>query len=136
MSSAPSQFPRILGVAVLAAACLFSSTLPAQAPQHIVSPADLQQATVDASQQRQKNIETIDRFFSSGQARHALETAHINPQEVKKATASLSDQDLAQLAARATKAQADFAAGNVDNRGLLIIILCIAALILIIVAVH
>ena len=35
----------------------------------------------------------------------------MNPQEVKKAVAGLSDEELAQLASRAQKAQADFAAG-------------------------
>ena len=34
------------------------------------------------------------------------------------------------------KAQTDFAAGNIDDHDLLIILVCIAALILIIVAVH
>jgi hypothetical protein len=43
---------------------------------------------------------------------------------------------VAQLAARAQKAQADFAAGSISDRDLIIILVCIAALILIIVAVR
>ena len=42
----------------------------------------------------------------------------------------------AQLASRAEKAQADFAAGNLSDRDLLIIVLAVAALVLIIVAVR
>jgi len=60
----------------------------------------------------------------------------MNPEQVKHAVAGLSDDELAQLASRAQNAQADFAAGAIDNHDLLIILVCIAALILIIVAVH
>jgi hypothetical protein len=55
---------------------------------------------------------------------------------VKKAVASLSDAELAQLASRTQKAQADFAAGRLSDRDLIIILIAIAALILIIVAVR
>lgn len=125
---------------VLAAASLAAFTVPkaafAQDSQHLVSPSDLQKATVDASQSRQQNIDTLNGFFSSDQAQKALQSAHMNPQEVKQAVAGLSDQELAQLASRAQKAQNDFAAGNMSNYDLLIILICIAALILIIVAVR
>jgi Flp pilus assembly protein TadB len=122
--------------AVLVAAFAVPQSLIAQASQHLVSPADLQKAAADASQARQQNIDTLNRFLSSDRAQKAMESAHINPQQVKNAVSGLSDEELAQLAARAQKAQADFAAGNIDNRDLLIILVCIAALILIIVAVH
>lgn len=125
---------------VLAAASLAAFTVPkaalAQDSQHLVSPSDLQKATVDASQSRQQNIDTLNGFFSSDQAQKALQSAHMNPQEVKQAVAGLSDQELAQLASRAQKAQNDFAAGNMSNYDLLIVLICIAALILIIVAVR
>ena len=124
----------------LAIASIAAFTVPkgvaAQETQHLVSPSDLQKATVDASQSRQQNIDTLNGFFSSGQAQKALQSAHMNPQEVKQAVAGLSDQDLAQLASRAQKAQNDFAAGTMSNYDLLIILVCIAALILIIVAVR
>jgi hypothetical protein len=108
----------------------------AQSAQHVVSPSDLDKAAVDASQAREKNIQTLNQFLSSDQAQKALESASIDPQQVKKAVAGLSDEELAQLVARADKAQSDFAAGSMDNRDLLIILVAIAALILIIVAVR
>jgi hypothetical protein len=106
------------------------------AQTHIVSPADLQQAAVAATQTRQQNIETIQQFLSSKDAQKALKTAHLDPQRVKEAVSGLSDQELAQLAARASRAQADFAAGRLSDRDLIIILVAIAALILIIVAVR
>jgi CHASE3 domain sensor protein len=106
------------------------------AAEQLVSPAELQKAALAVTQARQHNIDTIQQFLSSDRAQKALKTAHVNLQQVKNAIPSLSDQELAQLAARASKAQADFAAGRMNDRDLIIILICIAALILIIVAVR
>jgi Flp pilus assembly protein TadB len=131
-----TQFSRALTAAVLAAAFTVPPTLLAQAPDHLVSPSALQQAAINASRARQQNADTLQNFLSSPEAQKALESARMNPQEVNKAVSGLSDHELAQLAQRANKAQSDFAAGDIDNRDLLIILVAIAALILIIVAVR
>ena len=112
----------------------FPSNLAAQA--HVVSPADLQKETMAASQVRQRNLQTVTQFLSSPRAQKALRSAHMDPTQVKTAVSTLSDQELAQLASRSARAQADFAAGRIDDRDLLIILVAIAALILIIVAVR
>ena len=106
------------------------------AQAHVVGSTDLQQATVAATQARQKNLETVSRFVSSPAAEKALRSAHMNPAQVKTAVSALTDQELAKLAARADKAQKDFAAGTLTDRDLIIILVAIAALILIIVAVR
>lgn len=136
MSIYSKQFIRAMSTAALVALFPVSQTMFAQTTNHIVSPSDLQKATVDASHQRQQNIDALHSFFSSAQAQQAMQNAHVNPQEVRQAVSGLSDTELAQLASRANKAQSDFAAGNIDNHDLLIILVAIAALILIIVAVH
>src|SRR5579883_136480 len=69
-------------------------------------------------------------------AEKALKAAHIDGQQVKNAVSRLSDDELAQLAKRAEKAQKDFAAGTLSDRDLIIILLAVVALILIIVAVR
>jgi hypothetical protein len=125
---------RILMAGMLIVLYAFPSNLAAQA--HVVSPADLQQETMAASQARQRNLQTVTQFLSSQRAQKALRSAHMDPTQVKTAVSSLSDQELAQLASRSTKAQADFAAGRIDDRDLLLILVAIAALILIIVAVR
>lgn len=106
------------------------------AQSHIVSAGDLQKAAVAATQARQQNIETIQRFLSSATAQKALKSAHMDPQRVEQAVSGLSDQELAQLASRARRAQADFVAGTLSDRDLIIILIAVAALILIIVAVR
>ena len=135
MHSARFKVIRALTAAVLAGFAVPQSVV-AQAVDHLVSPSDLQRAAVGASQQRQQNLDTLRAFLSSDKATKAMKSAHMNPQQVTEAVGSLNDEELAQLATRADTAQNDFAAGNLDNRELLIILVAVAALILIIVAVH
>jgi hypothetical protein len=132
----PKQLLRAFTACVLVWIFAIPQNLYAQAAEHVVSSAELRKAAVDASRVRQQNLETLKEFFSSEKARQALKSAHTDPEQVKNAVASLSDAELAQLAARVHKTQADFAAGNLTDRDLIIILIAIAALILIIVAVH
>ncbi len=106
------------------------------AQSHVVSPADLQKELVTASQARQQNLDAVQQFLSTPTAEKAMKSAQIDPQQVKTAVSTLDDQELAQIAARANRAQADFAAGALGERDLIWIILAIAVLILIIVAVR
>ena len=120
-------------------ACLFIVffTIPPDitAQEHVVSPLDLQKEAVQATQTRQHNLETLQQFFSTPAAEKALKSAKMDPQQVKTAVATLSDDDLAQLSSRAEKAQADFAAGSMSDKDLLLILIVIALIIVIIVAV-
>lgn len=113
-------------------------TIPqnALAQNHVVSPSDLQKDIAAASASREKAVAQLESFFSSPQAQRVLKTSHVTYQQVDSAVQQLSSDDLARLSARAETAQKDFAAGNISNRDLLIIIVAILALILIIVAVH
>jgi hypothetical protein len=130
------QCVRALTAGLLVTILTIPQGLFAQVAEHVVSPADLQKAAVNASQARQQNLDTLKNFFSSEQAERALKAAHTDPEQVKKAVASLGDDELARLASRAQKVQADFAAGTLSDRDLIIILVAIAALILIIVAVR
>lgn len=128
------QSVRMVIALVLVTLFLVPTDLMAQS--HVVSPADLHKSVTDASQTRQQNLTTVRQFLSSPVAEKALASAKIDPQQVQTAVSTLDDQELAQLAARADKAQADFAAGTLSERDLLLIVLAIAVLVLIIVAVR
>src|ERR1700745_2619308 len=106
----------------------------AVAQDHVVSPAQIQKDVAGASAEQQQNAGKLERFLSSKEAQQAMKNAHINEHAGKKARKELSDEDLAQLSARAEKAQREFAAGTLSDRDLLIILVAIAAIILIIVA--
>jgi hypothetical protein len=133
MQSERSRFIRAIMTAVFATAITAPIALAAPAPQHLVTPGQLQNSTVSASQARQRNIQEIRQFLSTPQAQKAFQRAHANPEEVKKAVSGLSDQELAQLSQRATKAQRDFAAGAMSNEALIIIVLGVILLIVIII---
>jgi hypothetical protein len=124
-----------MAVATLLVA-LFIVPTDALAQSHVVSPADLQIATAAASRARQHNLDSIQRLLATPTAEKALKSAKVDTQQVKTAVSTLNDQELAQLATRADKAQADFYAGNLSERDLILIILGIAVLVLIIVAVR
>lgn len=130
------QLSRIATALVLAAVFALPQNLLAEDASHVVSPSDLQQAAVQASSVRQQNVEKVREFFSSEKADKALRSAHMNPEQVKNAVATLDDAELAQLASRVNKAQTDFAAGTLSDRDLIIILVAVAILILIIVAVR
>jgi len=128
------RFARVLTACVLVTFFLLPSEALAQS--HVVSPADLQKEMVKSTQARQHNLDTVRQFLSTPRAEKALKSAKMDPVQVKTAVSSLNDEDLAQLAVRADKAQADFAAGVLSDRDLILILLAIAALVLIIVAVR
>ncbi len=106
------------------------------AQQHVINSLEMQQRLTATSQARAQNIQTLQNVLSSEKAQKALRGANMDPARVKTAVASLSDAELAQLAARANTAQADFAAGTLSDRDLLLIVVGIAVIVLIIVAVR
>jgi hypothetical protein len=91
---------------------------------------------IAATTTRQHNLETIKGLLSSPEAEKVLAVTGISPAQVTTAVSALDDQELSRLAARAETAQADFAAGRISDRDLLLIVVGIAVLILIIVAVR
>jgi hypothetical protein len=127
------QFLRVLSAVLL---ITVAASVAMAAETHVVSGADLQKEMVAASQARQHNLESVQHFVSSEMAQKALKSAKIDPEQVKTAISTLSAEELAQLASQTEKAQADFAAGTLSDRDLIIILLAIAALVLIIVAVR
>jgi hypothetical protein len=134
MHSLMRQFVRVATASTLA--IVFMIPQDSLAQSHVVSLGELQGAAVAATQARERNIETLRAFVSSPVAEKALKSAHIDAQQVKNSVSRLNDQELAQLASRASKAQADFAAGRLSDRDLIIILIAVVALILIIVAVR
>ncbi|HWY05966.1 MAG TPA: hypothetical protein VNY24_03850 [Candidatus Acidoferrales bacterium] len=131
-----SLFSAVGPVLVLLLGLILASPGAAFAQDHVVSPGEIQKDAAGASAARQQHVQQLDGFLSSKEAQQALKSAHMDGQEVKTAVQQLDDEDLARLSARAEKAQREFAAGNISDRDLLIILVAVAALILIIVAVR
>src|SRR5215470_4014462 len=126
-----------LSVSLLGLAALFvAAEVPARAqdPQHVVSLSDLNKDASRPAQTRHANEEAVRTLLSSDQGQKALQSAKLDYQKVDKAVGQLSDEDLAKLAERSRKAQADFAAGRISDRDLLWIILIAIGIIVLAVA--
>jgi malic enzyme len=106
------------------------------AQDHVVSSSEVAKDLQAAADHRKEQVAKVDGFLGTSEAKKALAEAHIDYQQVHAAVQSLSDEDLARIAARADQAQKDFAAGDLSDRDLLIILVAVALLILIIVAVR
>jgi len=104
-----------------------------KADEHIVSPSDLHKAIQDRSDSRQANLNQVDNFFSSSEAQQALRQAKLDPQQVRTAISSLSDEDLARLAAKTTQAQKDFAAGALTHRQVTYVIIAVTLVVIILI---
>ena len=124
--------------AVVPSALMLLMSVPGEAfaatpgQDHLVSPQAMQKQMADSAAARQKNIEAVTNFLSSPVAESAMRDAHYNPQQVKNAVPSLSDQELASLAARSKDAQQKFAAGALTKPELALIVIAFVVLIVVI----
>jgi hypothetical protein len=104
--------------------------LPAE---HVVSPEELQKELQTAAKNREANAARLQKFLSSELARTAVAAVKLNPQKVQKAVAALSDEELARLAAQASRIESDFAAGRLTTTQVTYIIL--GAILIIVIAI-
>ena len=123
-----------LSILLLASVFLVPRHALAQPPNHIVSSADLQRDVASASAVRQQNIKEVESFLATPGARQALQSAHVDYNQVQDAVPQLSNQELAHLAQVSQNAQNQFAAGSLSDRDLIFILIGVAVIILIVVA--
>ena len=121
---------------ICSAGFLFQAPGVTAAQKHVVSTAEIQQAARSAAQARQNNIARVEDFFSSRQAQKALKSAHLDTVQIKQAVPTLSDQELAQLASKADKAQKNFAAGALTNQQITYILIALGTAIVVLIATH
>jgi hypothetical protein len=123
---------------LLAANLAFAGMVPARAQQkdHAVSSGQLRKDLQKAAATRQTNEVAVREMFASDAARQTLKSAGIDYKQVDSAISQVSDEDLARMAQRAQQVNKDFAAGRLDDRDLLIVLLVAVAIVLIVVAVR
>jgi hypothetical protein len=108
----------------------------ALAEDHLVSPEAARERLLDAAAGRDRSLATLDAALSTPQAAQAAARLGADTRELRAALPTLSDAEVADLAARAEALQADPVAGlDEDIRTLLIIFLIVAIVILVLQAV-
>jgi hypothetical protein len=111
-----------------------TTTSQANAGQdHVVSSQALDQQLTTNSATRQQNVETLQKLMETPTAQKAMHDAKVNPEQVKSAIPTLSNDELANLSARVNKAQSDLAAGHIGPGLFTIVILVVIVVIIIIV---
>ena len=126
-----------LGLLLLAGLTMgVSQSVLGQEKEHAVPTQALRTDVQKASADRQANDAAIRSLLSTEQGQKVLKSTGADFAKVNQAVSQLSDEDAARLAAQSRAVQKDIAAGNFTDRDILIVIVCIAALVLIIVAVR
>lgn len=107
-----------------------------QDKQHVVSLSELSKDSTGPAETRQANEAAVRQLLSSDAGHKALQSAKIDYAKVDKAVGQLSDEDVAKLAERSRQVEHDFAAGNLSDRDLLIIVIFAVLIIALIAALH
>ena len=126
-----------LRVAWLATALTFMALPPADALDHLVAPGTAQATAAAAAAERGRDREALAAVLTTPEARGIAAGLGLNADDLSAASATLSDAELEDLAARARLLDQDPVAGNLDPtiRQLLIIFLIVAIVILVLQAV-
>lgn len=103
---------------------------------HVVPLSELHRDAAAANQTRQADLEKIEHFLSSELAQKALHSAKLDGDQVKTALPLLGDEELARLAERTDKLQANFAAGALNNQQITYILIALATAVIILVIVE
>jgi hypothetical protein len=109
-----------------------AQTATPQSEQHIVSTAELQNDVAAAAATRRANQAKVEAFLSTPKARQEMKKVGVNYSVVQRAIPQLSQDELANLAARVDKAQKEFQAGALTNQQLTYIIIALATAVLVI----
>jgi hypothetical protein len=124
----PSRTLSIVFMAALASPALLAEE------QHVVPAEEFQRRTASVSESRRENLRKLERFIDAQRARDTRLNAILPPSRMAKAARLLSDEEVAQLAARAEKTQQDFAAGALSNEHLTYIVIALAAAVIVLIA--
>jgi hypothetical protein len=122
--------------ASLSLAATLAVGAPAFPGEHVVSAQEAGERLMQQGTARQVDQARVERALSSRHAEAAAATAGVDLGRVRAAVATLSDEELAELSARAAALQSDpVAALDSDIRTLLMIFLIVAIVILVLQAV-
>jgi hypothetical protein len=124
----------VLGAFLFTAGTL--SRAEAQTQQHVVSLDELKTDAAKPAQTRHAEEAAVKDFLSSDPAQKVLKSANFDLRQVDKAVSQLSDEDLARLAEKSRQAKQDFAAGNLSDHDLILIVLVILVALIVALAVR
>jgi len=103
------------------------------ADDHVLPLTELRDQARSASEDRAKNIEDIERVLSYPAAAQALGKSNVNGEQMRRAVATLSDEELARLANKARTSEKDVQGGLIVGIlaliGLIVVIIIVVSLV-------
>jgi hypothetical protein len=123
-------------LASLSLAATLAAAMPAHAGDHLVAPQAAEERLLQQAEARRDGQAAVERALGSPEAEAAAAAVGADLGRVRAAVTTLSDEELAELAARAARLQTDpVAALDADIKTLLTIFLIVAIVILVLQAV-
>jgi hypothetical protein len=121
--------------AVLLAAAVSAGPIMAQSQvdKHVVSLDELSRDAARPAQTRRANEAEIRQLFATVDGQKALKTMNVDYAKIDRAVSSMSDEDVARISDRARAIDRDFAAGNLTDHDLLVILIIALIVIILIV---
>jgi hypothetical protein len=93
--------------------------------EHVVPLTELRERIDQSAAQREANREQLERFLSSPAVAKAVTGMRLDPDQLRRAIPRLNDDELARLAARAARAEAEMAGGALTNQQLTYIVIAL-----------
>jgi len=101
--------------------------------KHVVSLGELNKDAAGPAEARRANEAEIRHLFATVDGQKALKTANVEYAKIDRAVSSMSDEDVARISSRAREIDRDFAAGNLSDHDLLLILIIALIVIILIV---
>jgi len=105
------------------------------AGQHIVPLSEFNQRFSAAAADREVKLAQFDRLLRNQAVRNTLQTARLDPAELRRAATLLTDDELAGLSARAIQIENDVTAGALTNQQLTYIVIALATAVIVLILV-
>lgn len=126
---------RLSAGAAMLAMCmpLAAETASTASTRHVVPATELHEAMQQQAGERADNRATLKHFFTQDLASGVLSKLNLNGTEIRDAVDRLNDDELARLATQAHQAEADFAAGALNNQQITYIIIALATAVIVLI---
>ena len=125
-----TRFATMLLAAAVTAGPMWAQS---QADQHVVSLGELNKAAAGPAETRRVNEAEIRQLFATVDGQKALKSANVDYAKIDRAVSSMSDEDVARISSRARELDRDFAAGNLTDHDLLVILIVVLIVVILIV---
>ena len=125
-----TRFATLLLAAAVSAGPMLAQS---QVDKHVVSLGELSKDAARPAETRRANEAEIRHLFATVDGQKALKTANVEYAKIDRAVSSMSDEDVARISSRAREIDRDFAAGNLSDHDLLLILIIALIVIILIV---